>query len=282
VNLRWRVSSLHSVDQVNSGSRILPGLGEVRNAVVTLVRVPRSRTDRLLRAVRSSSPVDPDRWPDRVPAVAQLLTTGLELPAGVTFLVGENGAGKSTLVEGIAQALGVHSEGGLRRHAPGREEPPVDGSGLGERLEVVRGVSRFREVFFLRAETMHRFYSFLHDVGSEAHSGLHELSHGESFLDVLDAPWMRQVGLLLLDEPESALSFRNQLVLGGSLSRMAADGRQILCATHSPLLTALPGARILQVDDDGITRVEWEDLAIVKDWRFFLDAPGRYWRHALD
>ncbi|WP_432543234.1 AAA family ATPase [Kineococcus sp. SYSU DK002] len=241
---------------------------------------PSRQPDRLLRRVGPAAGTrpDPGRWPDAVPAVAQLLTSGLDVPAGVTFLVGENGAGKSTLVEGIAQALGVHAEGGLRRHAPGREQAPVDASGLGDRLQVVRGTSRHREVFFLRAETTHRFYSWLHDVGSPAHADLHRRSHGESFLDVLDAAWMRQVGLLLLDEPESALSFTNQLVLGRSFAAMAAQGRQVLCATHSPLLTALPGARILQVGPDGITRAQWEDLPLVRDWRFFLDAPERYWR----
>ncbi|WP_432511664.1 AAA family ATPase [Kineococcus sp. SYSU DK001] len=245
---------------------------------------PARPSDRLLRRVgpAAGTRVEPGRWPDDVPAVAQLLTTGLDVPAGVTFLVGENGAGKSTLVEAVGQALGVHAEGGLRRHAPGRDRPPVDASGLGDRLEVVRGTARRREVFFLRAETMHRFYSWLHDVGSPAHADLHHLSHGESFLEVLDAAWMRQVGLLLLDEPESALSFTNQLLLGRSFAAMAAQGRQVLCATHSPLLTALPGARILQVGPDGITPAGWEDLPLVRDWRFFLDAPERYWRRVLD
>jgi predicted ATPase len=36
-------------------------------------------------------------WPHTIPAVRQLLTNGLDLDPGVTFLVGENGAGKSTL-----------------------------------------------------------------------------------------------------------------------------------------------------------------------------------------
>jgi predicted ATPase len=89
--------------------------------------------------------VDSTAWPDSTPAVTQLLTDGLDLPPGVTFLVGENDAG-STLVEGIAQALEVQPEGGLRRHAPGREQRAVDVSSLGSRLEVVRGVSRAREV----------------------------------------------------------------------------------------------------------------------------------------
>ena len=42
----------------------------------------------------------------------QLLTDGLDLGPGVTFLVGENGTGKSTLVEAIAVAYGMSPEGG--------------------------------------------------------------------------------------------------------------------------------------------------------------------------
>ncbi|MFF0264050.1 AAA family ATPase [Kribbella sp. NPDC004536] len=51
-------------------------------------------------------------WPHTIPAVHQLLTEGLDLTAGVTFLVGENGAGKSTIVEAVAMAFGMSPEGG--------------------------------------------------------------------------------------------------------------------------------------------------------------------------
>ena len=51
-------------------------------------------------------------WPHTIPAVRELLTNGLDLGPGVTFLVGENGAGKSTLVEAIAVAYGMSPEGG--------------------------------------------------------------------------------------------------------------------------------------------------------------------------
>ena len=47
---------------------------------------------------------DETAWPFALPPVRQLLRDGLDLPAGVTFLVGENGSGKSTLVEAIAMA----------------------------------------------------------------------------------------------------------------------------------------------------------------------------------
>ena len=46
------------------------------------------------------------------PAVEQLLTEGLTLDKGVTFLVGENGSGKSTIVEAVAMAFGMSPEGG--------------------------------------------------------------------------------------------------------------------------------------------------------------------------
>jgi predicted ATPase len=46
--------------------------------------------------------VDESAWPASVAAMAQLLREGLELPAGLTVLVGENGSGKSTVVEVLA------------------------------------------------------------------------------------------------------------------------------------------------------------------------------------
>src|SRR5205085_10619537 len=42
-------------------------------------------------------------WPFTLPAVTQMIADGgLEIPAGVTFLIGENGSGKSTLLEAFA------------------------------------------------------------------------------------------------------------------------------------------------------------------------------------
>ena len=87
--------------------------------------------------------------------------------------------------------------------------------------------------------------------GSNPHeSRFHELSHGESFLEILrtrfDSP-----GLYCLDEPEAALSFSAQLALVGTLhdpgSRWRADP---VCHT-SALLAAMPGANVLEVGDWG-------------------------------
>src|SRR5450759_325123 len=79
-------------------------------------RVARSAgtDDRPVRALRSDPgrPVEEGRWPATVPAVAQIAGDGLELPSGLTVLVGENGSGKSTVVEIIAEACGLNPQGG--------------------------------------------------------------------------------------------------------------------------------------------------------------------------
>lgn len=251
-------------------------------------RAPVLRVER-----RPDAAVDPSRWPDSVPAVAHLLEHGLEVPAGVTFLVGENGAGKSTIVEAVAEALDIPADGGSSDHRGGADRPPSgDESDLGGRLRTVRdsalaATAYGRAGFFLRAETMHRFVSYLAATGDPGDGRpvshpLHQVSHGESFVEMLTGTWVRRASVVLLDEPESALSFTTSLALADVLAQLAAAGKHVLCATHSPLLTALPGARILQLDDAGITQVPWEDLEIVRHWQGFLEAPGRYLRHLLD
>ena len=56
----------------------------------------------------------------------------------------------------------------------------------------------------------------------------------------------------------------------------------MLCATHSPVLAAMPGATILEVGDWGLRRTTWEELELVQHWKAYLDTPGRYLRHVLD
>jgi predicted ATPase len=212
-----------------------------------------------------------------VPAVAQLAREGLDLPAGVTFLVGENGSGKSTLVESIAVAYGLSPEGGPT-HNPrsGRTH-----DGIGRELRVVRGASASRWGFFLRAETMHGWYGFLDARGEVAEPTYLEMSHGESFLAVLQTRFTSP-GFYCLDEPEAALSFSSTLALMSALRDVADLGAQVLCATHSPVLASLPGATILEVGDWGYRRTTWAELELVTHWKAYLDDPGRYLRHVLD
>ncbi|MBO3087937.1 AAA family ATPase [Cellulomonas dongxiuzhuiae] len=233
---------------------------------------------RRVQARTGVSGLDTERggdWHLTVPAVRQVLEQGWDL-GPVTVLVGDNGAGKSTLVEGIATAFGMAAEGGSTGSM--HRTRPTE-SGFAHDVQLVRGAGAPRRGFFLRAETMHGFYTYL-----DEHPGndpvFHEMSHGESFLELIGSRMMRP-GLYVLDEPESALSFTGSLALLRHLHDLVQHDSQVILSTHSPLLAALPGATVYEVGEWGLRECAWEDLDLVVGWRGFLDAPERYLRHVL-
>ncbi|MGB9375094.1 MAG: AAA family ATPase, partial [Jiangellales bacterium] len=109
---------------------------------------------RPVRAVVTNGQAPRHQWPTTIPAVAQILDSGLDLPSGVTILVGENGSGKSTVVEAVAMAFGLSAEGGstFARHGTRATE-----SELWHWITLQRSPRAPRWGFFLRAETMHGF-----------------------------------------------------------------------------------------------------------------------------
>jgi predicted ATPase len=224
-------------------------------------------------------PMTPDQWPATLPPVRQLLQGGLELDQ-TTVLVGENGAGKSTLVEAVAMAYGLAPEGGSTgaMHVTRSTE-----SQLHQWLHLQRGAGASRWGYFLRAETTHGLYSYLEDhPGAGPEPAFHRLSHGESFMSMLATRRFDHGGFFVFDEPEAGLSFVTQLSLVGQLVELAnQDGAQLLIATHSPIIAALPGATLLQLDADGLTTISWADLGIVDHYRSFLNSPERYLRHIV-
>ncbi|MCU1445384.1 AAA family ATPase [Cryobacterium sp.] len=102
-------------------------------------------------------PLERSTWPATLSPVAQLLDSGLDL-GGATVFVGENGAGKSTLVEAIALAWGLSPEGGS---TGARNSCRPSESLLHDHLRLVRSGGSTRRGYFLRAETMHGFFTYL-------------------------------------------------------------------------------------------------------------------------
>jgi predicted ATPase len=211
------------------------------------------------------------------------LTSGLELDPVVTFLVGANGSGKSTLVEALAVAAEMNPEGGGRNF---RVQLRATESELSEHLKLERGPAwPPRTDWFLRAESFFNLATAVDEIGAgdpgmlAAYGGrsLHAQSHGESFL-ALAVHRFGPRGLYLLDEPEAALSPQGQLAFLQRLSELAEDACQLVIATHSPLLLAFPGARILELSDDGIEELAYDDAELVGLYRSFLRDPQRYLR----
>ena len=218
-----------------------------------------------------------------MPVVAQLVEHGLALNPGVTILIGQNGSGKSTLVEALAATWGrrvtAFRNDWVQRAAA---EPSEEDSDLNRSLRVEYTSGGATGGLFLRAERLHAQAGWFSSQGrwGERMDGVDVLarSHGEGFLEIL-AAMVSDPGLYILDEPESALSFDSCLTLLTLMTDMRAAGSQIVLATHSPILAALPQASLLQLDETGINPVSYDETDLVTSWRGFLQAPDRYLRH---
>jgi predicted ATPase len=218
-------------------------------------------------------------FPFDLPAVAAVEQLRLDAPA--TFFAGENGTGKSTLIEAIARVLRFDAEGGTTGMEMGKRLFSDDP--LGQALEPVAGAHKPRESWFLRAESFYNVADRLDAKDlAEIYGGklLHQQSHGESFLS-LAANRFGGGGLYVLDEPEAALSVTSALAFLGVMARATAAGAQFIVATHSPILLALPGARIYELSESGAEEVSWDACDATRLTRAFLEAPERFLREVL-
>ncbi len=201
--------------------------------------------------------------------IGALQSLPLDLTPGVTFFVGENGTGKSTLLEAMAVAFGLNPEGGSRNYSFSTHDTH---SSLHEATHLMRGPMKPWNTYFLRAESFYNVATASERYESlywEKTRQLHTLSHGEAFLAVVQHDF-RENGLYFLDEPEAALSVSRQLTLLYEFDRLAKHGAQLIVATHSPVLMALPGARILAFDEEEIRELDYEDTETFQTMDLFI------------
>ncbi len=204
----------------------------------------------------------------------------LTLDTPVTFLVGENGSGKSTLIEGIAVAAGFNPEGGSKNF---RFSTRTSHSDLCDHVKLIRSVHKWKDGYFLRAESFYNVATNLEELDripaaapplTDAYGGrsLHEQSHGESFFSLMRERFYGN-GLYILDEPEAALSPARILAMMRIMKRLVGQNSQFIISTHSPILTAFPGAAIYEIGEHGIRKTEWARTDNVVLTKRFLSSP---------
>ena len=118
--------------------------------------------------------------------------------------------------------------------------------------------------FFLRAESLFNVATEVErlGVGGYGERSLHEQSHGESFLSLVqESVRGRQLvrarrarGGTVADAPARVARVMKQLVDAGS---------QFVIATHSPILLAYPSARIYALDG-GLAPIAYDEIEHVR------------------
>ena len=201
-------------------------------------------------------------------------TKSLEFDSPVTFFVGENGSGKSTLLRAICRKCDIHIWEGERRTR--YETNPFEET-LSEYIDIawvngkVPGSFFGSDIFRNFAQALDEWAAA--DPGMLKYFGGRSLmtqSHGQSLMSFFKSRYKIR-GIYLLDEPETALSPRTQLDLLKVLSGADRAGTaQFIIATHSPILLACPGAKILSFDHNPVKQVEYEDTEHFRVYRDFM------------
>lgn len=224
----------------------------------------------------------------------------IEFHSPVTFFVGENGSGKSTLLEAIGAGVKLATIGGEDVE---RDETLDGARALGRQLKF-SWLRKTHRGFFLRAEDFFNFARRMQAMTKELQEiadsldvelakravmgqrwalierygeNLDANSHGEGFLKLFQSRFVAG-GLYLLDEPETPLSPQRQLALMSMMKEMVDQEAQFIIATHSPILMAFPGSRILSFDDHPVRDVNYDDVEHVSLTRAFLNNPQSFLR----
>jgi predicted ATPase len=206
-------------------------------------------------------------------------TSAIELTTPITFFVGENGTGKSTLLEAVSLRSGIHIWKGLERTRCTSNPYEcalyrfidcdwTDGSVPGSFF----GSSTFRNFATLLDELASMDPGLLDYFGGKS---LLTQSHGQSLMSFFRSRYTIK-GLYLLDEPETALSPKTQLLFLDLLTNMSLAGHaQFIIATHSPILLACPGSVIYSFDHVPARRLNYDETDHFRIYKEFMANPGR-------
>ncbi len=158
----------------------------------------------------------------------------VDLSHPLVMITGDNGSGKSTLLHSIYLALkGEQRDGFIYRLDPGK--------------------TNYGRVFLFDAEQHNpRVQLDLFQDQPEMLEFLQMASHGQVMLAMFrqNFPSLGEGTVLLLDEPEMALSISNQRRILKMLMELVVEKKfRIICATHSPVLVDAPETYVINLDD---------------------------------
>ena len=147
-----------------------------------------------------------------------------------------------------------HLNEGIDRKREELFEDWVDAKYAHFQLKSLEDYEELKKINAARSHTQSRF------VKDRLMGNVREHSNGESaFLYFTEK--IRERGLYFLDEPENSMSPERQKELAGFLiDSVRFYDCQIIMATHSPFLLAIPGAVVYNLDEPGAPRQKWSDL----------------------
>lgn len=232
--------------------------------------------------IKITSEIPKDSYLHKIPMIQHLLKIkSLEIKNPVTYFVGENGVGKSTLLEALAICCGLNAEGGSSNFnfSTCRTE-----SQLYKYLTITKK-SYEKDSFFLRAESFYNVATNIIDnrLNLDGYGGksLHEQSHGESFLSLVQNRF-RGDGLYILDEPEAALSPTRQMTLLLEMKRLVDNNSQFIIATHSPIVLAYPGSTIFEFSNAGIIEKNYTETEAYQVTKTFINEHEKILHYLFD
>jgi predicted ATPase len=172
----------------------------------------------------------------------------MDLSQPLIMLTGENGSGKSTLLHSIFYAL---------------KNEQVEQ--FIYRWQSVEGVNRDSVYLFDAEQHNPRMMldSFQNDPAMQ--EVLRSASHGQVMLSMFKEtfPKMPEGTILLLDEPEMALSVSNQRRVLKMLKELVDQKHfRIICATHSPVLIEAQESYVINLDSHINRNILPTDLAV--------------------
>jgi predicted ATPase len=207
----------------------------------------------------------------------------------VTFFVGENGCGKTTFIESLAFKLGLNKFGGGKNFKLDESSKPV----FSDFLSFDMSLMKFKDAFFFRAEN---FFNLEEELEKYSYSGINkkelvyeytgssknfrEMSHGQGFKAFFENR-VRQDGIYIFDEPESALSVQSQIEFLFLLKELIKLNNQIFIITHSPIILSFPNAEIYDISDN-FSKVKYKDCSQLNDIVGFLKNVNMYRKSLLE